>query len=79
MKKLLLCLPLLLLASWMPEGDDHAFKGTFYNKENDITIALDLYDTTLVAPNYSFLGKLNGYISGKLYDTWFATSHKIDQ
>ena len=46
-------------------------------QENQITIALDLYDTTLVAPNYSFLGKLNGYMTGRLYDVWFVTDFKI--
>lgn len=53
------------------------FKGTFYNKENNITIAIDLYDTTIVSPSYAFLGKLNGYMTGRLYDAWFVTDYKI--
>ena len=57
--------------------EEGLFKGTFYNDENDITIAINLYDTTIVSPNYSFLGKLNGYMTGRLYDAWFITTFKI--
>ena len=80
MKKLLFFASLLLLTSFaLPAGDknEQPFERTFYNQENQITIALDLYDTTLVAPNYSFLGKLNGYMTGRLYDVWFVTDFKI--
>ena len=54
------------------------FKGTFYNRENGITIAIDLYDTTITATNYSFLGKMHGYMSGRLYDVWFITNCKVE-
>lgn len=53
------------------------FKGNFYNRENDIRLCIDLYDTTVVAPAYAFLGKMNGYMTGRLYDAWFITSCKI--
>ncbi len=53
------------------------FKGSFYNKENDIKLELDLYDTTIVAPSYSFLGAMNGYMTGNLYDIWFVTDHSV--
>lgn len=66
-----------VLFCFAQEQKEGPFKGTFYNSENDITIAINLYDTTIVSPNYSFLGKLNGYMTGRLYDAWFITTFKI--
>ncbi len=55
------------------------FKGTFYNEENRVTIVLNLYEATLFAPNYGFLGELNGFMHGSgIYGMWFTTSHKIE-
>ena len=78
MKKLYFFLITLLTATTCVAEQKSVFKGTFYNKENDITIAIDLYDTTIVSPNYSFLGKLNGYMTGRLYDAWFVTSFHLE-
>ena len=55
------------------------FEGRFFNKENNITIALNLYDTVLVVSNYEFLGKMNGYMHGTIHETWFVTSYVISE
>lgn len=78
MKRLFLSIICLIVvfASASAQGS-RAFKGNFYNKENDIRLSIDLYDTTIVAPAYAFLGKMNGYMTGRLYDAWFITKFKI--
>ena len=38
------------------------FEGEFYNKEYNIKISLNLYDTVLVVRHYEFLGKMNGLL-----------------
>ena len=53
------------------------FEGEFYNKEYNIKISLNLYDTVLVVRHYEFLGKMNGYMSGTLHETWFLTTYAI--
>lgn len=79
MKKLLLATITLLSLTAIAAQEKQLFKGTFYNSDNNITIAIDLYDTTLVAPNYSFLGKMHGYMTGRLYDVWFITDCKVEK
>ncbi len=55
------------------------FKGTFVNKNNKMTLVLDLYEVGLEAPGLEFLGKVGAYLSGKgVYGTWLLTSHRID-
>lgn len=66
----------ILLCSFTQE-EKRPFKGSFFNKENNIRLEIDLYDTTVVAPAYSFLGAMNGYMTGNLYDAWFVTAHDI--
>jgi len=55
------------------------FEGNFYNKAYNINISLNLYDTILVVRHYEFLGKMNGYMSGTLHETWFLTSYAISE
>ncbi len=60
------------------ETKDKLFKGNFYNEENRVSITLDLYAATLYAPNYGFLGELNGYMNGSgIYGIWFITDYKV--
>lgn len=55
------------------------FKGTFVNKNNKMTLVLDLYEVGLEAPGLEFLGKVGAYLSGKgVYGTWLLTSHRIN-
>lgn len=78
MKRLLLSLTCLIVVLGTASAQStRPFKGNFYNKENDIRLSIDLYDTTIVAPAYAFLGKMNGYMTGRLYDVWFITKCQI--
>ncbi|MBR1711914.1 MAG: hypothetical protein IJ722_00715 [Alloprevotella sp.] len=62
--------------------DSLPFRGTFYCEEQGITLRLDLYGDGLDVPDYPFLGKTGGYMTGdtqeRLYGTWFLLSHKIN-
>ncbi len=78
MKKLLFAFAVFIGVTAISAQEKRLFKGTFYNRENGITIAIDLYDTTITATNYSFLGKMHGYMSGRLYDVWFITNCKVE-
>ena len=54
------------------------FKGIYENAENRVIIRLDLYESTLTAPNLDFLGKLNGYMHGRgIYGIWLLTDFDI--
>lgn len=54
------------------------FKGVYENFENRVIIRLNLYDATLTAPGLDFLGKLNGYMSGRgIYGIWLLTDFEI--
>lgn len=59
------------------QTENGLWKGHFYNKENGIDVHLDLYEKTLQAPGLSFLGEMNGYMSGKIYGIWMLVSYKI--
>jgi len=78
MRKLLLAVAAIIGFTALFAQDKRMFKGKFYNRQNGITIAIDLYDTTVTAPNYSFLGKMHGYMTGRLYDAWFITDCKVE-
>ena len=74
MKHIAFTMSLLLMATINIMAEkDHPYKGSFYNKDNDIRIVIDLYDTTVVAPAYAFLGRMHGYMTGRLHDVWFIT------
>lgn len=81
MKRMLLFL-LLLSATSMAihtyaQTENGLWKGHFYNKENGIDLRLDLYEKTLQAPGLSFLGEMNGYMSGRIYGIWMLVSYQI--
>lgn len=81
MKKNLLRLALLLLVLAAVPGaaqqPDKPFKGHFRNAENGIELHLDLYEESLQAPGLSFLGKMHGYLNGRIYGIWLLVSHEI--
>lgn len=60
-------------------GDDsqRPFAGHFYCKETGTHLYLNLYEASLTAPGFSFLGKMNGYMNGDIYGTWMLISHKL--
>ena len=71
---------LLLLISHSIKAQQ-PFKGKFYSKSNRITLVLDLYESSIEVPGYSFLGKMNGYMKGDsssdLYGVWLIVTHKV--
>lgn len=54
------------------------FVGHFFCEDTGVHIYLNLYEATLEAPNFSFLGKMNGYMLGNIYGTWMTTNHKVN-
>ena len=75
MKKGRLLFVLLMACAMVAAAQDVLpFKGSYVNKKWNIRLELDLYDTTLVVPDYEFLGRMNGYLQGDLHETWFLTT-----
>lgn len=58
---------------------DSLYVGSFYNADQGVTLTINLIDTCVVAPNYEFLGKLNGYLWGNLHESWFVTSYQLKE
>ncbi len=72
---------ILSVFSLTARGDskDLPFKGNFYNEENRINLVLNLYEANIYAPNYGYLGQLNGFMNGRgIYGIWFMVDHKIE-
>lgn len=53
------------------------FEGHFFCKETGVNLYLNLYEETLEAPGFSFLGKMNGYMKDGIYGTWMVTKSTI--
>lgn len=58
-------------------AEDRPFAGHFFCKDTGTHIYLNLYEATLTAPGFSFLGQMNGYMNGDIYGTWMLISHKV--
>ena len=58
---------------------DSLYVGSFYKADQGVTLTINLIDTCVVAPNYEFLGKLNGYLWGNLHESWFVTSYQLKE
>lgn len=52
------------------------FAGHFFCKETGTHLYLNLYEASLTAPGFAFLGPMNGYMNGDIYGTWMLISHK---
>lgn len=74
---LVLCLAQVQAQSHKPTTEDHPFAGHFFCKDTGTHIYLNLYEATLTAPGFSFLGQMNGYMNGDIYGTWMLISHKV--
>ena len=59
-------------------GMEAPFKGHFTNSEHGFNLYIDLYEASLSAPGFSFLGKMHGYLNGRIYGTWLLVSHHIE-
>lgn len=64
------CSSIMLLAQ-------RPFEGHFYCKETGVNMYLNLYEETLFAPGFSFLGKMHGYMKDGIYGTWMITKFNI--
>lgn len=53
------------------------FAGHYFCEATGVHLYLDLYEATLEAPGFSFLGKMNGYMNGNIYGTWMLIDHTI--
>lgn len=80
--------PILLLLLCLLPWSSHAqtahstaaqrpFEGHFYCKETGTNIYLNLYEETLEAPGFAFLGKMNGYMCGSIYGVWMLIKHEV--
>ena len=77
LRTLTLTMLLTLSAVVNAQSLDQPFKGHFVNRENNVHLHIDLYEESLIAPGYSFLGNVPGYINGNVYGIWLMVSHKI--
>ena len=77
LRTLTLTMLLTLSAVVSAQSLDQPFKGHFVNRENNVHLHIDLYEESLIAPGYSFLGSVPGYINGTVYGTWLMVSHKV--
>lgn len=55
------------------------FEGHFFCKETGVNMYLNLYEETLTAPGFSFLGKMHGYMKDGIYGTWMITKCNIKE
>lgn len=83
MKKILLSLLVLcasVVRAVVPADSlaQRPFEGHFFCKETGVHLYLNLYERTLTAPGFDFLGQLNGYMLGDIYGTWMLTKHSVD-
>ncbi len=76
---LTLVITLTLALSAFGDTEPRPFKGSFVNDEHRVNLVLDLYEASLFAPNYGYLGELNGYMNGRgIYGMWFLVDCKIE-
>lgn len=68
----------LVAAPGLAQQADGPFKGHFRNAENGIDLHLDLYEESLQAPGLPFLGKMHGYLCGRIHGIWLLVSHEIE-
>lgn len=78
MKKVFFCF-FFFLITFAKAQMIRPYEGIFYNKEWNVSLTINLYDTVLVVPNYKFLGKMNGYYQGDIHECWFITNYKINE
>lgn len=74
---LLSLLIFLGFSSLLAQTADKPFKGHFVNAEHNLHLYMDLYEESVEAPGFGFLGKMHGYLTGNIYGTWLMVSHKI--
>ena len=66
MMKRMTAILLLVMATTLCAIAQRPFEGHFFCKETGVNLYLNLYEETLEAPGFSFLGKMNGYMNQRL-------------
>lgn len=62
-----------LLFCFLPGFGQSSFKGSFYNKENKISLVIDFEKESVNIPGFSFLGQTHGFMNGNIYGVWMIT------
>ena len=74
--KRIIVLSVLASALLMKAGEP--WKLNLENKEEELSLKLDLYEESIEVPGMEMFGPMNGYAAGKgLYGTWMITSFEI--
>lgn len=55
------------------------FNGVFFNEQSGLYIYLNLDEETLEIPDMSFIGKVSGYMNGRIYGVWILTKHEVKE
>ncbi len=53
------------------------FKHSLYDKENKISLHIDLYEESINVPGMEMFGPMKGYMHGDIYGIWMVTSAEI--
>ena len=53
------------------------FEGHFFCKDTGVNLYLNLYEESLTAPGFEFLGPMHGYMKDGIYGTWMVTKFTI--
>ena len=77
MMKRMTAILLLVMATTLCAIAQRPFEGHFFCKETGVNLYLNLYEETLEAPGFSFLGKMNGYMKDGIYGTWMVIKSNI--
>lgn len=77
MMKRMTAILLLVMATTLCTIAQRPFEGHFFCKETGVNLYLNLYEETLEAPGFSFLGKMNGYMKDGIYGTWMVIKSNI--
>lgn len=75
----ILIMSLCCIVNATAQSEAPKYKGHFFNKEYGIHLKINLEEQNLEVPGYSFLGKVNGYMYGKIYGMWIMVSHSTGQ
>ncbi|MBR7027824.1 MAG: hypothetical protein IKI05_00230 [Bacteroidaceae bacterium] len=73
--RLLLC-SLFFLCAFPLLAQTDTLRGHWICREQGLHLYLDLGEESLLVPRYEFFGPVNGYMNGKVSDTWFLTTFK---
>lgn len=77
MMKRMTAILLFIMATTLSAIAQRPFEGHFFCKETGVNLYLNLYEETLEAPGFSFLGKMHGYMKDGIYGTWMVIKSTI--